>query len=277
MKAGRVIDGDEHDARTLAQQIVADARRRGRQAQDRRQGARVEHPRDARNEAERITAQAEADAAKLRDDARALANELVRGARSPDGDEDPGDVQVTGRMSRFEASRTRPSRAGSTRSSAWWFARPCPGVSLGELVKIDRKAGNQPRPITAEVVGFRGEQALLLPLGELAGVAPASAVWRTGEPLAIRCGDDLLGRALDGLGQPIDGGVALTGERWCGRSQCATCARAPADHGAARDRRARDRRDARRSAAASGSACSRRPASARPRCSARSRAARTPT
>jgi type III secretion protein N (ATPase) len=78
------------------------------------------------------------------------------------------------------------------------------------VVRIDSTL----RPITAEVVGFRGEQALLLPLGELAGIAPASAVWRTGEPLSIRCDDGLLGRALDGLGAPIDGGPALTGETW---------------------------------------------------------------
>jgi ATP synthase in type III secretion protein N len=39
-------------------------------------------------------------------------------------------------------------------------------------------------------------------------------VWRTGESLAIRCGDDLLGRVLDGVGQPLDGGPELAGERW---------------------------------------------------------------
>jgi type III secretion protein N (ATPase) len=55
---------------------------------------------------------------------------------------------------------------------------------------------------------------VLLPLGELSGVAPAGAAWRTGEPLMMRAGDDLLGRVLDGLGAPIDGGPALTGERW---------------------------------------------------------------
>ncbi|MFT3698229.1 MAG: FliI/YscN family ATPase [Kofleriaceae bacterium] len=77
-------------------------------------------------------------------------------------------------------------------------------------MKIDR----EPAPISAEVVGFHDEQALLLPLGEITGIAPHSTVWRTGEPLTIKCGDDLLGRALDGLGQPIDDGPALQGECW---------------------------------------------------------------
>ncbi len=84
-----------------------------------------------------------------------------------------------------------------------------PGVALGEVVAIDRGTGRL--PLRAEVVGFRGEQAIALPLGELAGVRAAAAVWRTGKPLELRCGDDLLGRVLDGTGAPIDGGPALTG------------------------------------------------------------------
>ena len=40
-------------------------------------------------------------------------------------------------------------------------------------------------PLRAEAVGFRAEQAVLLPLGELAGVAPAGAVWRTGQSLTV--------------------------------------------------------------------------------------------
>src|SRR5206468_7738851 len=85
------------------------------------------------------------------------------------------------------------------------------GVALGEIVRIDRRGAG---PLAAEVVGFRGEQAVLLPLGELTGVAPAGAVWRTGEGLSMRAGDDLLGRVPDGLGHPIDGGPPLAGERW---------------------------------------------------------------
>lgn len=210
MKAGRVIDGEEHDARSLAKQIVADARVEAEKVATDVKALASSILADARNEAERITARAEAEAAKLRDDANALATALVRGARH--SDEDPADIQVTNRMPRIDLDDSRPGRVDEVVGLV--VRATVPGVSLGELVKIDRQAGTQPRPITAEVVGFRGEQALLLPLGELSGVAPASSVWRTGEPLTIRCGDDLLGRALDGLGQPIDGGVALTGERW---------------------------------------------------------------
>jgi len=204
MKAGRVIDGEEHDARTLAQQIVADARGEADKLRADVKALASSILADARNEAERITARAEADAAKLRDDARNLANELVEPLRHSD----PSIPTSTVRMSKVELEQEEP---GTVDEVVGLVVRATvPGVALGELVRID----SQPRPVTAEVVGFRGEQALLLPLGDLAGVSPASAVWRTGEPLALRAGDDLLGRALDGLGMPIDDGPALAGERW---------------------------------------------------------------
>ncbi len=58
----------------------------------------------------------------------------------------------------------------------------------------------------AEVVGFRDGRTLLMPLGEIVGVGPGNVVSSTGRPFEIRVGDGLLGRVLDGLGRPIDGG-----------------------------------------------------------------------
>lgn len=177
MTAGRVIDGDEHDARTLANQIVSDARSEAAKIAADVKALAAAMLADARNEADRITARAHAEAAQAR-------HHVPSDASPPQGRVD----DVIGLVIRATV----------------------PGVALGEVVRIDSTL----RPIMAEVVGFHGEQALLLPLGELAGIAPASAVWRTGEPLTIHCGDELLGRALDGLGAPIDGGPALTGEPW---------------------------------------------------------------
>ncbi len=219
-----MIDGDEHDARTLARELVAEARM---EAEQLREAARGEAAKleldvkalatsilaDARGEADRITARAAADAAKLRDDARQLAEQLIDGARGTDLRTQAGDdhdIAVTSSLPRLrlEPALAEPGRVDEVIGLV--VRATVPGAALGELVRID----SQPRPITAEVVGFRGEQALLLPLGELAGVAPASSVWRTGAPLSIRCGDELLGRALDGLGEPIDGGAPLAGEAW---------------------------------------------------------------
>ena len=86
-----------------------------------------------------------------------------------------------------------------------------PGVRLGEMVTIERRDVG---PLGAEVVGFVEEDAMLMPLGSADGVGPDDPVRPTGEPLAITCGEELLGRVIDGLGRPIDGGPPIEGERW---------------------------------------------------------------
>jgi type III secretion protein N (ATPase) len=76
-----------------------------------------------------------------------------------------------------------------------------PGARAGELVIIDRARGGR---LLAEVVGFQGEEVVLLPLGHADGIGPDSVVRPTGRPFSIRCGPSLLGRVIDGLGEPID-------------------------------------------------------------------------
>jgi ATP synthase in type III secretion protein N len=76
------------------------------------------------------------------------------------------------------------------------------GVRQGDLVEV---RGPGAATLPAEVVGFRGEEAVLLPLGGTRGLAVGAEVVPTGAPLAIRAGPGLLGRVLDGLGRPIDG------------------------------------------------------------------------
>jgi type III secretion protein N (ATPase) len=76
-----------------------------------------------------------------------------------------------------------------------------PNVRVGELCWI--KTGS--RQVRSEVVGFQGEEVMLMPLGELSGIGPDSEVIPTGRPLTIKCGEGLLGRVLGGLGDPIDG------------------------------------------------------------------------
>ncbi len=77
-----------------------------------------------------------------------------------------------------------------------------PPISIGELCRIDGADGVH--PVYAEVVGFRENRVLMMPLGEMVGIAPGSRVTATDEPLAVRVGEDLLGRVLNGLGEPID-------------------------------------------------------------------------
>jgi type III secretion protein N (ATPase) len=85
-----------------------------------------------------------------------------------------------------------------------------PGIRLGELCEIERRHGP---PLIAEVVGFRDQAATLLPLGSAEGLGPDDLVRPAERRLDVCFGDALLGRVLDGLGLPADGGPALVGER----------------------------------------------------------------
>ena len=78
-----------------------------------------------------------------------------------------------------------------------------PPVSVGELCEI-RNTGLSDS-VDAEVVGFRDNKVLLMPLGPVDGVGPGSTVAASREPFSVRVGEDLLGRVLNGLGRPIDG------------------------------------------------------------------------
>src|SRR5690606_10584879 len=57
--------------------------------------------------------------------------------------------------------------------------------------------------VLAEVVGFKENQVLLMPLGDLKGVGPGCKVRPTKKALSIKVGEELLGQVLDGLGRPM--------------------------------------------------------------------------
>jgi flagellum-specific ATP synthase len=84
------------------------------------------------------------------------------------------------------------------------------GVSVGDLCSI--RLEKEDRDAYAEVVGFRENRVLLMPLGSTSGIAPGSQVVAAGVPLKVRVGPDLLGRTLNGLGEPIDGKGPISGE-----------------------------------------------------------------
>jgi type III secretion protein N (ATPase) len=82
------------------------------------------------------------------------------------------------------------------------------GVRVGDVVLVRRRG----EPLACEVVGFQGGEAIGMPLGALAGVGPDDAVEATGGPLEVRASNALLGRVVDGLGRPFDGGAAIGGD-----------------------------------------------------------------
>src|SRR5512137_429103 len=77
----------------------------------------------------------------------------------------------------------------------------CPGAAVGSLCEIYPRGGE---PIPAEVVGFRDNKTLLMPLGELRGVGLGSLIAVKKDAASLCVGPSLLGRVIDGLGAPID-------------------------------------------------------------------------
>ena len=77
-----------------------------------------------------------------------------------------------------------------------------PAVRLGETCHIYPIKSKD--PVLAEVVGFKEDTVLLMPLGEMEGIGPGSMVIATGNTLEVDVGEQLLGRILDGMGNPID-------------------------------------------------------------------------
>ncbi|SHE59322.1 type III secretion system ATPase, FliI/YscN [Thermoanaerobacter uzonensis DSM 18761] len=77
-----------------------------------------------------------------------------------------------------------------------------PLSNIGEICNIKTINGNT---ILAEVVGFKEEKVYLMPLGNMEGIGAGSKVIAAGQTLRVNVGNELLGRVLDGLGNPIDG------------------------------------------------------------------------
>ncbi len=82
---------------------------------------------------------------------------------------------------------------------------------IGELCEIQPDRLQQ--PVVAEVVGFKDESTLLMPLGEMQGLRPGSPVVASGRLFSVPVGSGLLGRVVDGLGRPIDGKAPVCGGR----------------------------------------------------------------
>ena len=79
-----------------------------------------------------------------------------------------------------------------------------PNVTMGDLCYV-RSRLTDVEPVPAEVVGFRDGFVLLMPLGETKGIGPGCQVVSAQKQLQVQVGPELLGRVIDGLGNPIDG------------------------------------------------------------------------
>ncbi len=76
-----------------------------------------------------------------------------------------------------------------------------PQTTLGELCYISLQNDEK---VPAEVVGFRDNIVILMPIGNFDMIMPGSEVAGTSSAINVKVGNSLIGRVLDGLGNPID-------------------------------------------------------------------------
>ncbi len=118
-------------------------------------------------------------------------------------------ASVQGALQRAGAL-TRPRSEGRVQSIRG-IAAQVAGLraAIGDLCTIH--AGGGEHPVPAEVVGFDGERAVVLPLGELQRIAPFDRVTNEHRALEVPVGEGLLGRVVDALGRPLDDGPPIAG------------------------------------------------------------------
>ncbi len=87
---------------------------------------------------------------------------------------------------------------------------------IGEICEI--QTSNQDS-LMAEVIGFRNDHTLLMPLGGMDGIQPDSTVRSVSRAFKAPVGEALIGRVLNGLGEPIDEKRPLEGVSWVSTNQ----------------------------------------------------------
>lgn len=85
-----------------------------------------------------------------------------------------------------------------------------PDTSIGQLCRVEPDGGPA---VLCEVTGFRNNNLILMPFGSTAGIYPSAVVHNTGRRMSVYTSMDLMGRVINGMGQPLDGRAPiLTGE-----------------------------------------------------------------
>lgn len=77
-----------------------------------------------------------------------------------------------------------------------------PDASVNDLCSII--SSDKKKSVDAEVIGFRDDRLLLMPFEDITGIGVGSMVINRNKPLVVSVGDELLGKVLDGLGNPMD-------------------------------------------------------------------------
>ncbi|MBL0388911.1 flagellar protein export ATPase FliI [Tumebacillus sp. ITR2] len=111
-------------------------------------------------------------------------------------------LQLDRYLKRLDRTRTIKVNGKVTKVIGLTIESKGPAATMGDVCTIEAEGM---APMYAEVVGFRENNVLLMPLGDLGSIGPGHDVVATGSSLQIPVGPHLLGRVLNGLGEPIDG------------------------------------------------------------------------
>jgi flagellum-specific ATP synthase len=87
-----------------------------------------------------------------------------------------------------------------------------PRANIGDVCYIQPGDLTKDAAVEAEVIGFREDRILLMPIQEMRGIGPGSTIVAKGRQRYVRVGEELLGRVLDGLGNPMDGLGQINGQ-----------------------------------------------------------------
>jgi len=110
---------------------------------------------------------------------------------------------------RLAEAQPRPLRGRIRSIRGTLIQASVPNGGIGELCRLSDPASG--RVLTAEVVGFDGDEAILSPVGSLEGLSTRTEIVATGESQSVLVGDALLGRVIGPLGDVLDGGAPVSG------------------------------------------------------------------
>jgi flagellum-specific ATP synthase len=110
-------------------------------------------------------------------------------------------------LERLSACDPAPVLGHVTRAVGLLVESTGPAGSVGQICEVRSSHGKR---LPLEVVGFRDGRLLSVPLGDIAGIRPGDRIAARAGVLTVPSGRALLGRVIDGLGQPMDGLGAIT-------------------------------------------------------------------
>lgn len=109
-------------------------------------------------------------------------------------------------QSKIDAANLIRSYGRVTRVVGLTIEGVCPEISIGATCFIEVEGAN---PVHAEVVGFRENRVILMPYGDIRGIAMGNRIQIAESISTVSVGNDLLGRVIDGMGTPIDQGPEI--------------------------------------------------------------------